>query len=152
METDRPLLRRLQRSDLEPLLSYRNDPEVTRYQSWERYGEEEARGLILGREEPFAPGRWFQLAVEDKRTGTLLGDLGIRVEGDGRQAEVGYTFAREHWGKGYASEAVACLLDHAFRNPGLHRVYAVTDKENRASFVLLERLGLRREGAFVQNA
>jgi RimJ/RimL family protein N-acetyltransferase len=154
LETERLLLRRLRESDLGPFLDYRNDPEVARYQSWEGYAEGEARGMVRASErgEPFAPGEWFQFAVELKETEELVGDLGFRVEADGRQAEVGYTFAREHWGKGYASEAVSRLLDHAFQNLGLHRVYAVTDQENWASFALLERLGLRREGAFVQNA
>lgn len=154
LETERLLLRRLRESDLETFLAYRNDPEVSRYQGWEDYGRREARELIraLEREEPFAPGEWFQFAVEVKEAGTLVGDLGFRIGVGGAQAEVGYTLAREHWGKGYASEAVSRLLDHAFRDVGLHRVYAVTDQENLPSIAVLERIGLRREGAFVQNA
>lgn len=164
LETERLLLRRLRESDLGTFLAYRNDPEVARYQAWEEYAESEARGLMraLERAEPFAPGEWFQFAVElkaveskevePKKAGTLVGDLGFKVEADGGQAEVGFTLAREHWGKGYASEAVSRLLDHAFPSVGLHRVYAVTDQENLPSIAVLERLGLRREGAFVQNA
>ena len=154
LETERLLLRRLRESDLESFLGYRNDPEVARYQSWEGCTKAEARGTILamGREEPFAPGEWFQFAVGLKETGTLVGDLGFRVGEDGRQAEVGYTLAREQWGMGYASEAVSLLLDHAFGVLGLHRVYAITDQENAPSVAVLERLGLRREGAFVENA
>ncbi len=49
-------------------------------------------------------------------------------------------------------EAVSCLLDYAFGDLGLHRVVAITDQENKPSFTLLERLGMRREGCFVQNA
>ncbi len=153
IETERLLLRRLQESDLVPFLAYRNDPEVARYQDWEGCSEEEARSMILGleREEPFAPGEWFQFAVELRETGELVGDLGFRVEKDGRQAEVGYTLARERWGEGYATEAVSRLLDHAFGRLGLHRVYAITDRENAPSIAVLERLGLRREGSFVEN-
>ena len=154
LETERLLLRRLRGSDLVAFLAYRNDPEVSRYQSWEGCTEAEARDMIqaLEREEPFAPGEWFQFAVELKATGKLVGDLGFRVGEDGRQAEVGYTLAREHWGRGYASEAVSRLLDHAFTDLGLHRVHATCDQENAPSVAVLERLGLRREGAFVQNA
>lgn len=154
LESRRVLVRRLRGSDLGPFVGYRNDPEVARYQYWDGYSEERARALIRAseQEEPFVPGEWFQFAVELKETGALAGDLGVKVDPDGMQAEIGYTFAREEQGKGYASEAVARLLDHAFRELGLHRVYAVTDQENRSSFALLERLGLRREGAFVQNA
>jgi RimJ/RimL family protein N-acetyltransferase len=43
-------------------------------------------------------------------------------------------------------------LEYAFCELGLHRVYAITDQENTPSVALLERLGMRREGAFVENA
>ena len=76
----------------------------------------------------------------------------MKIEQDGRQAEVGFTLSREHQGKGYASEAVSRLLDYAFGDLGLHRVVAITDRENERSFALLERVGMRREGHFVQNA
>ena len=90
--------------------------------------------------------------MELKGTEALVGDLGFRISEDGMQGKVGYTLAREHWGKGYATEAVSRLLDHAFGALGLHRVCAVVDQENAPSAAVLERLGLRREGAFVENA
>ena len=154
LETERLLLRRLRESDIAPFLAYRNDPEVARYQDWEGCIEAEARGMILAHErgEPFRPGEWFQFAVELKETEGLVGDLGFRISEDGKQGEVGYTLAREHWGEGFATEAVSRLLDHAFGVLGLHRVCAVVDQENVPSVAVLERLGLRREGAFVENA
>ena len=154
LETDRLLLRRLREPDLVPVLAHRNDPEVFRYQDWEGCTEAEARGMIqaLGRGEPFVPGEWFQFAVELREIGELAGDLGFRVTEDGRQGEVGYTLAREHWGKGYATEAVSRLLDHAFGVLGLHSVYAIVDQANAPSAAVLDGIGLRREGAFAENA
>jgi RimJ/RimL family protein N-acetyltransferase len=154
LETERLLLRRLREPDLTTFLAYRNDPEVARYQDWEGYTEAEARGMIqpMGWEEPFVLGGWFQFGVELKNSGELVGDLGFRITEDGKQGEVGYTLARGHWGKGYATEAVSRLLDHAFGVLGLHRVYAIVDQENALSAAVLERVGLRREGAFVENA
>lgn len=76
----------------------------------------------------------------------------MKTEADGRQAEIGFTFSRAYQGRGLASEAVARLLDYAFGELGLHRVYAITDQENVRSVALLERLGMRREGEFVENA
>ena len=90
--------------------------------------------------------------MELKNSGELVGDLGFRITEDGKQGEVGYTLAREHWGKGYATESVSRLLDHAFEVLGLHRVFAVVDQENAPSAAVLERVGLRREGAFVESA
>ncbi len=154
LESERLILRRFTDSDLEPFLAYRNDPEVARYQAWESCTEGESAAMIEELEslQPGTPGEWFQFAIELKETGALLGDCALKVEQDGRQAEVGFTLAREHQGKGYASEAVSRLLDYAFGDLGLHRVVAITDRENKPSFALLERLGMRREGCFVQNA
>ena len=154
LESERLVLRRFADSDLEPFLAYRNDPEVARYQSWDSYTEREATAMIeeMKSLQPGTPGEWFQFAIESKETGALLGDCALRVEEDGRQAEVGFTLAREHQGRGYASEAVSRLLDYAFGDLGLHRVFAITDQENEPSFTLLERLGMRREGRFVRNA
>jgi RimJ/RimL family protein N-acetyltransferase len=154
LESERLILRRFDDSDLMPFLAYRNDPEVARYQAWESCTEHEASAMIdeLKSLQPGTPGEWFQFAIELKETAALIGDCALKVEQDGRQAEIGFTLAREHWGKGYASEAVSRLLDYAFGNLGLHRVVAITDRENEPSIALLERLGMRREGCFVQNA
>jgi RimJ/RimL family protein N-acetyltransferase len=154
LESERLILRRFAYSDLEPFLAYRNDPEVARYQAWESCTESEAIAMIeeMKSLQPGTPGEWFQFAIELKETGALIGDCALKVERDGRQAEIGFTLSREHQGKGYASEAVSRLLDYAFGDLGLHRVVAITDRENEPSWALLERLGMRREGCFVQNA
>lgn len=155
VESERLVLRRFEDRDLAPLLDYRNDPEVARYQGWESVSERNARDMIrqLGRGQPGTPGEWFQFAVALKGADILIGDCALKVErGDTRQAEVGYTLSRAHQGKGYASEAVSRLLDYAFGEMGLHRVVAITDQRNEPSYRLLERLGLRREGTFIQNA
>ncbi|MFL9840951.1 GNAT family N-acetyltransferase [Sphingomonas sp. ST-64] len=60
--------------------------------------------------------------------------------------EIGYILARDHWGSGIASEAVARVLDLLFRDEGQRRVFADIDPDNSASCSLVERLGFRREG------
>src|SRR3712207_1305880 len=107
LESERLILRRFAGSDLEPFLAYRNDPEVARYQSWDSCTEREATALIEGlkSEQPGTPGEWFQFAIESNETCALVGDCALRVEEDGKQAEIGFTLAREHQGKGYAAEA-----------------------------------------------
>ena len=127
---------------------------MARYQSWESCSEREALDFIreMSSSEPGTPGEWFQFAVELKESGQLIGDCGLKTEEDGRQAEIGVTLSREYQGMGYASEAVSRLLDHAFGYLALHRVVAIVDKENVPSVALVERLGMNREGSFVQNA
>ena len=154
LETTRLRLRHFTDADLALFMAYRNDPEVARYQGWEGISEPEARTFLQEQEgvQPGVPGHWFQIAIELKETGMLVGDCALKIEEhDERQAEIGSTLSRAYQGRGIASEAVSCVLEYAFVTLGLHRVIAITDCENAASVALLERLGLRREGHFRQN-
>ena len=154
IESPRLVLRRFADRDLAEFLAYLNDPDVARYQSWESYTEQQAREVIeqqKGRE-PGRPGEWFTFAAELKETGALVGHVALSVKADDpRQAEMGFTFAREFQGRGLAREAAERVLDYVFGTLGLHRVVAVTDCENVRSIALLERLGMRREAHFVEN-
>jgi RimJ/RimL family protein N-acetyltransferase len=155
IESERLILRRFEDSDLIPFVAYRNDPEVARYQSWDSCEEQEAMVLIreMGAARVGVPGEWFGFAIESKEMGTLIGDCALRVdEHEPYRAEVGFTLAREYQGRGLAREAVARVLDYAFGVLGLHRIIAIADCRNAPSVALLERLGMRREGHFVENS
>ncbi len=154
LETDRLRLRHFKDSDLTLFMGYRNDPDVARYQSWDEISEAEAHTFIQEQKEiqPGVPGRGFQIAIELKATGVLIGDCYFTInELDHRQAEIGFTLSREYQGYGFATEAVSYFLNYAFLTFDLHRIIATTDCENAASVALLERLGMRREGHFLQN-
>jgi RimJ/RimL family protein N-acetyltransferase len=152
LETERLLLRRFTDADLPSLLAYLNDPLVARYQTWESYTEQEAKEVIENKKtlNPFVPGEWFTFAVELKETATLIGHVALKLQ-DREQAEIGFTFARAHQGRGLACEAATRVLDYVFDELELHRVIAITDCENEKSAALLSRLGMRREGHFIQN-
>jgi RimJ/RimL family protein N-acetyltransferase len=159
LETQRLRIRIFRDSDLEAFLAYRNDPLVAEYQGWDvPYARERAREFVAEmKTRQLAPGEWLQLAVELRASPLslgdgIIGDLAVHLmQADPRQAYLGYTFARAYWGQGYATEAVRRLLDHLFRDLGLHRVVAECDVLNDASQRLLERLGFRREAHLVEN-
>ncbi len=65
---------------------------------------------------------------------------------DAPDAELGYFFLSEHWGRGYAVEASRVLLDFAFNTLGLHRVWGKCHSANGASARVMEKLGMTREG------
>ena len=64
--------------------------------------------------------------------------------------EIGWVFAPHAQGQGYATEAAFALLDDGFRTRRIHRVMATCQPENRASWRVMEKLGMRREAHFVQ--
>lgn len=68
-----------------------------------------------------------------------------------RDNEIGFILLREHWGRGYAKEAVSVLLDHLFSDPGgdigqgkrklpLEEIVADVDPRNEGSLALLRRM------------
>ena len=150
IETERLMLRRLRDEDVETLATYRNLPEVAWMQLWEGYTVEEARELVHDCKvtEPFTAGGWFQFGVALKPADELVGDLYLKMDEAGKQAEVGYTFDPKFQGQGLATEAVRGLLHHAFTERGLHRIWGVTDPRNTPSIRLLQRLGMRQEAHF----
>lgn len=152
-ETARLIARRFGPRDLGPFVAMRDDPEVSRYQSWERYSEDDGRRFIaeMATLQPGDPG-WFQFALEDKATGSFIGDCGLFIDGDDRRlARIGYTIARPFWNSGLATETVAALTAFAFERFGLHRVTASVDPRNVASCRVLEKAGFLKEAHFRQS-
>ena len=152
LTTARLFLRPLQASDVPAFVAYRRDPIVARYQGWDpTYSEADAEQLVTA--QPEAPGRpdeWLQLAIIDRADGSLCGDGAVRVvSGQPRTAEIGVTLAREHQGRGIATEALGAVLERLFGELALHRVFAETDDRNTPVHRVLERLGFRLEARLV---
>jgi ribosomal-protein-alanine N-acetyltransferase len=87
------------------------------------------------------------VAVEERASGRLIGDAGLYpIEGSPEAVELGYTLARDAWGRGYATEAGEALLAHARCALEVSRVVATVDPANAASKHVLEKLGMTASG------
>ncbi len=159
LEAPRLVLRHFRTDDALSLHRYRNDPEVARYQGWTPPDEAEARAFVAqeSRQPPAVPNQWLQLALELRdaehmveSVGGHVGDVAFKTDGAGT-AEFGYSLSRVVQGRGYMTEAVERLLEYLFTELKLHRVVAHADVRNEASVRLLERVGCRREGHFVES-
>ncbi len=153
--TRRLKLRPFQPDDAAAFSAYRSDPEVARYQGWTApYSLQQAQEFIqeMIATVPGTPGQWYQIAVELKSSGELIGDVAFHIEANSpQQAILGITLATAFQGQGYAAEAMNCLLKFLFEELKLHRVSAYIDVENPASYHLVEKLGFRREAHFIEN-
>jgi RimJ/RimL family protein N-acetyltransferase len=149
IRTDRLLIRSFVADDAAGLAARRNDPEVARLQNWELpYSLERAEKLVselVAMEGP-TNDEWWMAVVADAESGETLGDLALHLSWQGRTAEVGYTFARQHWGKGYANEALAALVEYLFDQLGVTRVFGMLHPDNVASAMVMERTGFLFEG------
>lgn len=154
LETNRLILRPFRAADAQPFSDYRSDPQVARYQGWAApYPLEQAVEFVteMAIKDPRQPGQWYQVALERKEDGRLIGDCAFHLSEDGQQAEIAFTLASNSQGQGYAAEAVNCLLEALFADLHLHRVFANVDPANTGSINLLTRLGFRDEGCFRQS-
>jgi ribosomal-protein-alanine N-acetyltransferase len=109
------------------------------------YPDGAARAWIVGQPEAFARGESCVLAITLPAAG-VVGAIGLHFEAAHAKAELGYWIAREHWNRGYATEAARALLTHGFGPLQLERVFARCMTRNRASARVLAKLGFVREG------
>lgn len=147
VETDRLMLRRFTRDDLELLVELDSDPEVKRYidggAAVDRQDLAEMLAWWLGYYERYE-GYGFWAAIE-RSSGVFLGWFHLRPgEGAGPlEPELGYRLRREAWGRGYATEGSRALIDKAFTELGAEKVNASTMTVNSASRRVMEKAGLR---------
>ena len=105
LETPRLTLRRSRPEDADAISAYRSDPDVHRYQGWERTDAEGVRAQIdeMSGRAPWEPG-WIQLSVLERESGRLVGDVGLSASRDEPGVlEIGYTIDPAFQGRGYAS-------------------------------------------------
>ena len=77
---------------------------------------------------------------------SMEADVAFRVEPDGASAQIGFTAASAHQGRGYFREAAAALCAHAFATLPLPMLFAITDSRNARSIKLLEAIGFHHAG------
>ena len=150
-QTARLLLRPVQPEDNEAIFVYRSDATTNRYQSSLPSSIEEVDALIQSNPREFNISKtWYQLAIIEKSSGSLIGDIGVHFI-DNAQCEFGCTLAKKYHRKGYATEALQSLIEHLFSILDKHRITASIDPRNVGSIQLFERLGFRKEGYFIQS-
>lgn len=150
-QTARLSLRTVAVGDEKEMLEYYSDPEVCRYLLHGPWTAEDARKNV---------------EIRSGRTNLDDGDLNAVVLLDGRiignlsahfvnetnhTVELGWTFSPRFHGHGYATEAATAFIETVFELPRVHRAIAQMDARNDSSARLAERLGMRREGHFLQD-
>ncbi len=146
IETERLLMRAPARDDLPALIQMRSDEDVARYLGGPTMQSPEAISkrmeFYLGCHERygFAMG-----ALLSKAGGEMIGWGGLQPLEETGEIEVGYSFAKAHWGRGYATETAAAWLRYGFERAGLARIVAVASPENTASRRVMEKLGMKYE-------
>jgi len=148
LETPRLLLRKMRLRDASDVFAYASDPQVARYVLWDAHQSiRDTRGYIRSMRRQYRLGLPASWAVVLKENNTVIGSIGYMwLSPENRSAEVGYSFSREYWNRGLATEALGAVLQSAFQQLGLHRVEAQHDLRNPASGRVMQKCGMRQEG------
>jgi RimJ/RimL family protein N-acetyltransferase len=148
IHTKRLIVRSFHAADADDLYEYLSDPQTYIYEPGEPITANLAGAIAA--DIATSPDFW---AVEIAATGKQIGQIHLKhVEPhELMTCELGYIFNPRYQHQGYASEAVAALVAHAFAKRTMHRIYAHCNPKNSASWKLLERVGFRREGLLRQN-
>lgn len=147
IETDRLILRPFREGDAADLFAYLHAPAASCFLSLTLADIAEAE--IEAAKRALDEG---SVAICLKQTDQVIGDLFVAVENEEEDetASVGWNLNPQFGGRGYAFEAARALFDHLFRVKGLRRLYAYVEEHNTPSQRLCERLGMRREGMFIE--
>lgn len=144
----RVTLRWLTDGDVPALYETFSDPEAMRYWSSPPLsGLDAAASLLAEIRSHFAAGTLYQWGIALRDSDQVIGTCTLAaVSVPHRRAELGFALSRSQWGRGYASEAIAAIIQFAFTALELHRLEADADPRNGRSIKCLEEAGFVREG------
>ena len=154
IETPRLLLREFQLADADKIHSYATDPDLVKFMPWGPNSIAETRGFLTRKfkEQCALPRTHFDMSVEDRQTGELLGSCGIVITNvESQVAFIGYILKKSAHGKGFATEFAKALVKFGFDHLNLHRIEATCDSENLASYKVMVNAGMEKEGVLRQN-
>jgi len=132
--------------DAKGLYDYAKDPDVGPNAGWKPHESVEESLKII--EELFVPEKntW---AIREKESNKIVGSISLlfdRRREDVNSREMGYSLAKDCWGKGYMTEAARALMDYGFEKYNLVVMSICTSPTNKRSQRVIEKCGFKYEG------
>lgn len=144
LHTPRLTLRPADTTYLHSTHAYAGDLENTRFMMFLPYASLEETAQMLREAEAEwqkpMPERYEFVILRD---GRHIGGITLYMQEDRSVAELGWVLHREHWRRGYVTEAAEALIAFARDSLGVRRIFACCDSENVASYKTMEKLGMR---------
>ena len=142
LRTENVIVREITVSDVDRLYEIYSDADVVRYiENLYENREEEIRftkDYISNQYRFYEYGMWI---VESANTNEIIGRAGIFDRADEEYKEIGFVFAKEYWGRGYATETLKAIIKYAYEEFEVDTLIAHVMSENVWSKRLLESLG-----------
>ncbi|MFJ2559061.1 MULTISPECIES: GNAT family N-acetyltransferase [unclassified Streptomyces] len=142
-------LRELTAADIDAVATIYGSTEVTQHLSFTPRSRDEVDGIVARSmaSATMSPRDEYALALAGRDSGELIGFVRLALDPhQQRAATIGGALRTDAWGIGYGREAVRLLLDLAFTDLDLHRVWAARSPHNRAAAKTLLAAGMTEEG------
>ncbi|AQU81208.1 MULTISPECIES: GNAT family N-acetyltransferase [unclassified Halomonas] len=140
IETQNLIIRPFSLSDMEDVFEYMSDAETTHYLAEGILTKEAVQSFITETHKAFA--------IYHKQYGRLVGHVEFYAWFGDHTYEIGWVVNPKYQKQGIAYEAASSVLTHGFDKLALHRIVATAQPENPASYLLMDKLGMVREGHF----
>jgi ribosomal-protein-alanine N-acetyltransferase len=152
LESERMCMREFRLEDAELMMEMESDPEVHKFLGNQPVKHvDELKGYIQGVINQYQENGIGRFNTFLKETDEYLGWVGLKVEKQVRDFEyydLGYRFARKHWGKGYATEGSRIWLDYGFNELKWNTINGAAEVAHTASNHVLKKLGMRNTEQF----
>lgn len=156
IETERLILRKLEKNDAERLFLLDQNEKVMKYLGVKAIDNiEETQKNIEFIQKQYEENGIGRFAVIEKETGHLIGWSGLKlitepINNKTGFFDLGYRFLPECWGKGYATESATAWLNFGFNEMNLNEIFAHAHSENKDSCRVLEKLGFKKTEEFTE--
>ncbi len=147
LKTERLVLRRHIIGDAEVLYKrFGIDEKMFEYTGWNPYAtEEKAKKTVRQYIDSYSDDRFYGWAIESD--GRLIGTIGAYdYDPEENIAEIGGSIDPDYWGKGYASEALRCVLVYLTEHEGINTVKAWCAADNIGSLKAIQKSGMLQTG------
>lgn len=147
LETDRLVLRRTVKSDIDEFFFIQLNPNIRRYLGTNRLGDDLEKNRKYFDEEKYNELNYYRWTIERKEDNKILGCIYLNIHDEkARTAGIDYWIREDVWGNGYTTEASRKILNFAFDTLNINRIESCGGKDNPGTYKVMEKIGLKYEG------
>ena len=147
LETDRLVLRRTVKSDIDEFFFIQLNPNIRRYLGTNRLGDDLEKNRKYFDEEKYNELNYYRWTIERKEDNKILGCIYLNIHDEkARTAGIDYWIREDAWGNGYTTVASRKILNFAFDTLNINRIESCGGKDNPGTYKVMEKIGLKYEG------
>lgn len=147
LETDRLVLRKTVKSDIDEFFFIQLNPNIRRYLGTNRLGDDLEKNRKYFNEEKYNELNYYRWTIVRKEDNKILGCIYLNIHDEkARTAGIDYWIREDAWGNGYTTEASRKILNFAFDTLNINRIESCGGKDNPGTYKVMEKIGLKYEG------